>query len=128
MTERISALDALADTLLALDADGFEEDARTVVQALPDGARGLLASVLAGAYGEEDCSFADIAGALGLDSADPSLMSRPDVMRLLGHTRRERPAAFLRALRALRQRPEQIHLIGAAFAPVPDGVAETGAD
>jgi hypothetical protein len=125
MTERISALDALADTLLALDADDFEQGARAVVHDLPDGERGLLASVLAGSYGAEELSFADIASALGLDSADPSLMSRPDVLRLLGYTRRERPAAFQRAIRALREHPRQMHLIGAPFAPVPDGVADT---
>ena len=110
----------LADRLLKLEPGRFAREARGVVKALPDHERGVLASALMDAFDGGASSFADAVAALGLDSADPSLMSRADVVALLGYAQRERPDTFRRALRALRDHPRLIHLIGAPFAPMSD--------
>jgi hypothetical protein len=110
----------LADRLLKLEPGRFAREARGVVEALPDHQRGVLASALVEAFDGDDYGFADAVAALGLDSADPSLMSSTDVVALLGYAQRERPDTFRRALRALREHPRLIHLIGAPFAPMSD--------
>ena len=110
----------LADKLLKLEPGRFAREARGVVEVLPDHERGVLASALVDAFDGGEYGFADAVAALGLDSADPSLMSRADVVALLGYAQRERPDTFRRALRALRDHPRLIHLIGAPFAPMSE--------
>ncbi len=110
----------LAETLLALAPGRFAREAQALADSLPDHERGLLASALVSAYEQEEGSFGGYVAALGLDSADPGLMSSTDLGRVLSHTQRERPGTFRRALRTLHDQPRMIHLLGAPFAPLPE--------
>ncbi len=112
--------EGLVEELLAVEPERFAREARALVDALPDHERGLLASALVGGHETQEESFVEIAATLGLDSTDPSLMSRADVARLLVDTQRERPETLRAALRALREQPRLIHSLGAPFAPMSD--------
>ena len=125
--------EGLVEELLAVEPERFAREARALVDALPDHERGLLASALVGGHETQEESFVEIAATLGLDSTDPSLMSRADVARLLVDTQRERPETLRAALRALREQPRLIHSLGAPFAPMSDSsdtsrIATTSSD
>lgn len=104
----------LVTDLLEIEPARFAREAATFVEALPDGERGLLASALTAAYGTE---FDGLLALLSLDSADPSLMSRSDLTRLLCHTQGEHPEVLRAALQALHDQPRVIQALGAAHAP-----------
>lgn len=118
--ELAAGRDDWAETLLAMSPERFARGARELADALTDHERGLLASALVAAYEQIEGSFGELVSALGLDSADPSLMSRADVARVLAFTQRERPATFRQALRTLRDHPRMIYHLGAPFAPLPE--------
>lgn len=112
--------DGIAGRLLASAPGHFAREAQTLADSLPDHQRGLLASVLVSAYEQHGESFGELVAALGLDSADPGLMSSADLARTLIFTHRERPAMFRQALTMLHDQPQMIHLLGAPFAPLPE--------
>jgi hypothetical protein len=115
--------DELESDLLALEPGQFAHAVEHTLATLTDQERGLLASALVSAYEAPD-GTARVA-ALGLDSADPSLMSRSDVAHLLTYLRRDHPAALRRVLRSLREDPETQQLLGGLFAP-SRGTSDTG--
>ena len=114
-TELVNSGDGrVNEEFLALDPERFARDVEISVATLTDHERGLLASALAGAL-EKDGSAPVVQ--LGLESADPSLMSRSDVARLLVHLQREDRATLRRALQSLREAPDMQQVVGALFAP-----------
>jgi len=115
--------DEVESDLLTLEPEQFAREAERTLAGLTDQERGLLASALVAAYEESDgvTPFA----ALGLDSTDPSLMSRNDVAHLLIHLRRDDPSALHRVLRSLREDPETQQVLGGLFAP-SRGTSDTG--
>lgn len=96
------------------DAAERERGALALLDQLDDGERGFLAGALLVACGDE-------AGALiprlNLDSADPSLMSRSDVARLLAHMQAQGGEALGRARQALRTGDMPPALLDDLFAP-----------
>lgn len=120
MIEPAAADDNLAGILLALPPERFAREARALVDTLSDHERGLLASAVVAAHEALAGPFGPLVAALGLDSADPSLMSRADVARVLASIQREHPETLRQALRDLRDHPRLIHLLGAPFAPLPE--------
>lgn len=108
---------ALADALLSLDSRRFAREVGQFVETLPPGERGVLASALVTAVEATGQSFGELVVALGLDSADPSLMSASDILRLFQFARRENPALVYEVLHQLRAHPRVSHLFGAAFVP-----------
>ena len=86
-----------------------------VMEGIGDRERGLLASALLAACGETN-----VVARLRLDSADPSLMSRADVARLLAHLRATDRAALARAFRDLREHPTLTTVLDGLFAPSRD--------
>jgi hypothetical protein len=94
--------------------EAAHEDER-VIGEIGDRERGLLASALLAACGETN-----VVAQLRLDSADPSLMSRADVARLLAHLRANDSAVLARALRDLREQPNMTTVLDGVFAPSRD--------
>jgi hypothetical protein len=117
------AADEVVSELLSLDPGQFARGVDQTLAGLTDQERGLLASALVSAYEGPD-GRARIT-ALGLDSADPSLMSRADVAHLLVYMWRDDQAALRRALRSLREDPETRQVLGGLFAP-SRGSSDTG--
>jgi hypothetical protein len=115
--------DEVEADLLALEPGQFAREVERTIAGLTDQERGLLASVLVTTY-EESEDRTPLA-ALGLDSTDPSLMSRNDVAHLLVHLRRDDPSALHRVLRSLREDPEMRQVLGGLFAP-SRGTSDTG--
>jgi hypothetical protein len=115
--------DEVEADLLALGPGQFTQEVERTLAGLTDQERGLLASALAAAYDEPE-SQTPLA-ALGLDSTDPSLMSRNDVANLLVHLRRDDPSALGRVLRSLRDDPKTQQVLGGLFAP-SRGTSDTG--
>ena len=76
-----------------------EQEATTLLDRLDDAARGQLAGALLAACGDE---APRLIARLELDSADPSLMSRRDVMQLLVHLQAHDRAALHRVGAILR--------------------------
>ncbi len=107
-----------------------EDDARRLdatgpLAGLDDRQRGLLASALLGASAGSGGGAAPVVAFLSLDSADPSLMSRADVARLLAHLQAHDPPALRRAYLALRDHPAMVATLGGVFAPAR-GESDTG--
>lgn len=101
--------------------DPFGDDAAAAT--LTDRERGLLAgAVLAAA---EDATGDAPVARLGLESADPGLMSRAEVARLIAYLRHHKPAACRRALATWRDAPAPQQLLDTLFAP-SRGDAATG--
>ena len=95
----------------------FEAGVAHAVAVLTDRERGLLASALLVACGGGAAEATPVVAQLRLDSADPSLMSRADVTRLLAHLRATDAAALRHALRTFGERPEMVATLDGLFAP-----------
>ena len=90
------------------------EEAGVLLDRLDDEGRGQLAGALLAAYGDEGPG---LIARLELDSADPSLMSRRDVARLLAHLGAHDRAALDRVGPILRAGGGTPALFGDRFAP-----------
>lgn len=108
---------AIAPELLALGPEQFANEAERFLGGLSDGERGVLATALVGANAEREGESGPLIAQLRLDSADPSLMSRNDVAKLLAHLQAHDGAALHRALDALRTAPQVRATLGGLFAP-----------
>jgi hypothetical protein len=106
---------AVVAGLLAIEPQRFAEEAGRFAAGLSDRERGILAGALVMAY--EGVPDGPTLTGLGLDSADPSLMSRRDVGRLLAAVRERGEDVLRAAIAALHDHPESQQLLGGIFAP-----------
>jgi hypothetical protein len=108
-------LETVVAGLLAIEPRRFAEEAGRFTDDLTDRERGILAGALVMAY--EEVQDGPTLTGLGLESADPSLMSRHDVGRLLAAVRERGEGVLRAAIAALHDHPESYQLLGGIFAP-----------
>lgn len=110
----------------APESSRFARAAEQLVAGLADRERGLLASALIAVCDGTADGAAPVAALLRLDSADPSLMSRADVARLLAHLEAQDSAALRRAFQAFRDDPAMHATLDGLFAPAREDSDTSG--